>query len=181
MNRRLFLVSALALAPAAALAQSEHATYSGKRALPDTGGIDPKTDPRVVAVTSTLACNCGTCPHEPVNVCTCAVATRMRAEVAAMISKGKDGPVARAQMIADYGYGIVAAPPFAGINLIAWIGPFVLIGVVAVVLWAKLADWKKTSASKTDAAVKDGNPSSSAPSDPYLARIEAELQRGESR
>lgn len=180
MKRRAFLVSALSLAPALAVAQSDHATYSGKRELPDTGGIDPKTDPRVVAVTSTLACNCGTCPHEPVNVCTCGVAARMRAEVAAMISQGKDGPTARAQMIADYGYGIVAAPPFSGINLIAWIGPFVLIGIVAVVLWAKLADWKKRASTKLDAASPEAKPETGAPADPYLARIEAELSRGDS-
>lgn len=176
MNRRAFLIAgALSAIPLAAAAQGDHATYSGKKEMPDTGGVDPKTDPRVVAVTSTLACNCGTCPHEPVNVCTCGVAARMRAEVAQLVSQGKEA-TARDEMIARYGYGIVAAPPFSGLNLIAWIGPFILIGVVAAVLWAKLGDWKKTSKTKLDKSVAEKE---TPVQDPYLARIEDELRRGD--
>lgn len=180
MRRRAFLAAGAAslLAPIAALAQSEHATYSGNREMPDTGGVDPKNDPRVVAVTSTLACNCGTCPHEPVNVCTCGIAARMRAEVAQLVSQGKEA-TAREEMIQRYGYGIVAAPPFAGINLLAWLGPFALIGVIATVLWSKLGAWKKEAAVKTEAAANK-SASTEEPADPYLARIEAELRRGDS-
>lgn len=179
MKRRLFLATAaaLSLAPMAALAQADHANYSGAKA-PDTGGVDPKTDPRVTAVTSTLACNCGTCPHEPVNTCTCGTAARLRAEVAAFISQGMDSPQARVAMIEKYGYDIVAAPPFGGLNLLAWVGPFVLIGLVAGGLWFKLRDWKKVSASNAAENPIKTAQEPGAPVDPYMARIEAELERG---
>ena len=176
MNRRAFLGGAAALAaslPALALAQ-DHPDYSGEK-MPDTGGIDPKGDPRVRAVTASLACNCGTCPHEPVSTCTCGTAARMRAEVASFISKGMDGPQARAAMIEKHGYEIVAKPPFAGLNLIAWIGPFLAIAAVGGVLFYKLGDWQKAAAVKE----KERKPElADVPKDPYLAQIEAEMKRG---
>lgn len=176
MNRRSFLVTAavgLAIAPAVALAQ-DHPDYSGEK-MPDTGGIDPKSDKRVRAVTADLACNCGTCPHEPVSTCTCGTAARLRAEVASFISKGMDTSQARAAMIEKHGYEIVSKPPFAGLNLLAWIGPFLAIIAVACVLWFKLSGWKQVAKAK-EAERKPVAPD--APKDPYLARIEAEIERG---
>lgn len=173
MNRRAFLGAALALVPTVALAQ-DHPDYSGEK-MPDTGGIDPKSDPRVKAVTAELACNCGTCPHEPVSTCTCGTAARMRAEVASFVAQGMDSAQARAAMIEKHGYEIVAAPPFGGLNLLAWIGPFVVIGAVGGVLWLKLGEWKKAALVKE--AERKSAPSD-APKDPYLARIEAEIERG---
>jgi cytochrome c-type biogenesis protein CcmH len=163
------------LAPGAALAQ-DHANYSGAK-MPDTGGIDPKNDERVISVTSTLSCNCGTCPHEPVHTCSCGTAARLRAEVAAFISKGKSPEDARLAMIEQYGYDIVPKPPFAGFNLIAWIGPFLLIAIVgtAITLWLL-----RSSKRQTAIAAKPESGSSPAPvvPDAYLARIEAELKAG---
>lgn len=181
MNRRLFVASLVVLAPATALAQSDHVTYDGGK-IPDTKGIDPKTDPRVREVTTTLACNCGTCPHEPVSTCTCGVAARLRAEVAAFIADGQTPEQARASMIEKYGYGIVAKPPFGGLNLIAWIGPFVLIAAVAVLLLYKLKSWKQAGDAKAAAAAPaTGVPDAAPSSDPYRERIEAELREGSGR
>lgn len=177
MNRRMFLGAALALVPAIGLAQDHGDSNS---AMPDTGGIDPKSDPRVRAVTASLACNCGTCPHEPVSTCTCGTAARLRAEVAAFVSKGMDSTQARAAMIEKHGYEIVAAPPFAGLNLLAWVGPFVAIAVVAGLLWFKLGDWKKSALAKASKETARPAEPANAPKDPYLARIEAEMERGRS-
>jgi len=182
VNRRAFLGAALgasAMLPGIALAQ-EHPDYSGEK-MPDTGDIDPKSDPRVRAVTADLACNCGTCPHEPVSTCTCGTAARLRAEVASFISKGMDGSQARAAMIEKHGYEIVAKPPFSGLNLLAWIGPFVGIAAVGGVLWFKLGDWTKAAATSAEKTDKKNEPSDAA-KDPYLARIEAEMeQKGKGR
>lgn len=176
MRRRAFLAALLATAPAAALAQSDHVSYDGGK-LPDTKGIDPKTDPRVREVTTGLACNCGTCPHEPVSTCTCGTAARLRAEVAAFIANGQTPAQAKASMIGKYGYAIVAKPPFGGLNLIAWVGPFVLIAAVAAFLLYKLSSWKRVAAANA-VPVAPGPGGGAAPADSYRARIEAELREG---
>ena len=175
-----FVLAPIAAPPAHA--QEGHVSYSGAP-IPDTGGIDPKTDERVKAVTSGLACNCGTCPHEPVSTCTCGTAARLRAEVAAFISQGKTGDEARAAMIEKHGYEIVAKPPFGGLNLIAWIGPFVLIAAVGTFLFFRLKAWTRAAAGKQPApaaasASGEAAAGEGAPADPYLARIDAELREG---
>jgi cytochrome c-type biogenesis protein CcmH len=179
--RRRFLASLIVLAPVVAFAQSEHANYSGAK-MPDTGGIDPRNDERVTRVTSTLSCNCGTCPHEPVSTCTCGTAARLRAEVAAFISKGKSSEEARVAMIDQYGYDIVPKPPFGGLNLIAWIGPFILIAIVGtmITMWLLGGSRRQQKAAAAAGAKAGSGPSPDAAADPYLARIEAELKAGES-
>ena len=167
------LLVALMLFSAPALAQDHSSPFQGP--LPDFGNVDPKSDPRVVEITSKLGCNCGTCPHEPVDKCTCSYATRLRAEAAAGVYQGKSKEEIVAAMVTKFGETILPRPPFSGLNLVAYLGPFVVIAAVAVWLGFLMRTWKQRAAAKTAQA----KPSAPAADDPYLAAVDAELKKGD--
>lgn len=173
MKRLGLALALLWLAPTAFAQDAGHATEF-KGALPDTGGVDPKKDPRVVEITSTLACNCGTCPHEPLNVCNCGTATRLRAEIAAGISRGETKDVILAALIAAHGETILPTPPLRGLALVAYLGPF--IAIVGVGFWIGLVmrRWSKKAGLRRPEPGTNGG--GSAEKDPYLAAVEAELR-----
>lgn len=176
MSRTLRLLALVAMfaVPVAASAQDHASSFAGP--MPDTGGIDPKSDPRVVEITRDLACNCGTCPHEPVNVCTCGTAARLRADVAGFVSKGNDKDEVVALMVAKYSETILPKPPFKGLALVAYLGPFVAIAAVGTWLWFTIRRLSR-KASTTAAAAGSGNGATSPQDadDPYLAAIDREL------
>ncbi len=165
------VLAVAAVLPAPAAAQ-DHPSYGG--AMPDTGGVDPRTDPRVLEVTRGLACNCGTCPHEPVNTCTCGTAARLRAEVAAFVSQGKVREQIVAAMVDRYTEAILPRPPFAGFNLLAYLGPFAAIAVAVFALQRSIVRWRDRA---TATAGSTPPPATAAAPDPYLEAVEAELAR----
>lgn len=182
MATALALFASVPLAPVA-WAQDKH-TFAGP--LPDTGGIDPKLDPRVVSITTGFACNCGTCPNLPVGgsgACTCANADRMRANVASFISQGMDRGAIIAKMVELHGETILPKPPFAGLGLVAWLAPFVAITVVGGWLFVTLRRWSAKSQASMPAArprpEEGGAPRAPVPEDSYLAQVDAELERRE--
>jgi cytochrome c-type biogenesis protein CcmH len=171
VKRRLLLALPLLLLAAPAVRADDMAgAYRG--AMPDTGGIDPMNDPRVVKITSRLACDCGTCPHRPANECECSTAQRIRALTANKISKGMTGDDAIiASLVDELGETILPRPPFSGFNLVAYLGPFVAIGTIGLLLWRAIGRWQD-KASPEPAA----KPKTPATDDPYLAQVDAELK-----
>lgn len=176
MSRLLRLAAMIAMLamPSASFAQDHASKFNGP--MPDTGGIDPKSDPRVVEITKDLACNCGTCPHEPVNVCTCGTAARLRADVAGFVSKGNDKDEVVALMVAKYSETILPKPPFRGLALVAYLGPFAAIALVGTWLWFTIRRLSRKAATAAASAASTGpKPSAPAQDDPYLAAIDREL------
>ncbi len=168
----------LLLLPSVASAQDHESKFSG--AMPDTGGVDAKFDPRVVEITRGLACNCGTCPHEPVSTCTCGTAARLRADVAGMVSKGQEKDAIVTAMVAKYSETILPKPPFEGLALVAYLGPFLAIAGVGTWLWFTIRRMsRKAATTAATAAIKTGSAAPPAADDPYLAAIDRELSRRE--
>ena len=177
MKRRAFLAAPLLLVALPALGQTEM-DDPFKGALPDTKGVKyelgPDLDTRVVDIAKDLGCICGTCPHEPVSSCTCSTAKRIRAEIALGISQNKDKDAILGMVVNRFGETVLPKPPFSGLNLVAWLGPFVVMGGAA--FWIRgiaLKKWQAKAAQKQAAApapAKDAEP------DPYLAAVDAEIR-----
>lgn len=180
LSRALAVLALCAMAsvlPSVASAQDHESKFAG--AMPDTGGIDAKFDPRVVEITRGLACNCGTCPHEPVSTCTCGTAARLRADVAGMVSKGQEKDAIVAAMVAKYSETILPKPPFEGLALVAYLGPFLAIAGVGTWLWFTIRKLSRKAVTDATTAAKTGSAAPPAADDPYLAAIDRELSRRE--
>ncbi len=90
-----------------------------------------------------LMCRCGCnqvlleCNHVG-----CDYSERMRAELKAAIARGDSDQVILASFVQKYGPVVLAAPTTSGFNLVAWIAPFVALGVgTALAVWVVRA-WK---------------------------------------
>lgn len=190
MKRRAFLGAAvlaagLSIPVSSSFAQTEmNDPFKGP--IPDTGGVvydlGPDLDPRVIDITKDLGCICGTCPHEPVSTCTCGTARRIRAQVALGISKNQPTNVILADVVDKFGEQVLPKPPFSGFNLVAWLGPFVVIIGAGIWLLGRLRDWQKKSPALAAAGAAGGSVAvkrDTADADPYLAAVDAELARRE--
>ena len=185
MNRRRFAFlsfAAVAAAPLAARAQTEmDDPFKGPLpTLQQTGGIHyslgPDLDPRVIDIGKDLGCVCGTCPHEPVSTCTCGTAERMRATIALGLAQNKDKGSIVDMVTERFGEGAVPKPPFSGINLIAWLGPFAAIAVAVFWLRGKLKSWQHVPAGAgASAGAPAGGGGAGSAADPYMAALEKEL------
>jgi cytochrome c-type biogenesis protein CcmH len=104
------------------------------------------------------------------------VADRMRAFIRQRIAAGDTKSEIKDKLVAQFGEGVLAAPPARGFNLLAWLVPIVggLIAAVAVALLA--LRWSRTRAAPAGRPSKDGR----RPLDPELERrVDEELARFE--
>lgn len=104
------------------------------------------------------------------------IADRMRAFIRERIAAGDSESEISAALVAQFGEGVLAAPPKEGFNLLAWVLPLaggaVAIGALAVAL----RRWSRTRAESgaTAAPSANGRP----PLDPELERrLDEELAR----
>jgi cytochrome c-type biogenesis protein CcmH len=126
--------------------------------------------PTVNEVAEGLTCQCGcgltvaNCNHP-----TCEFAVPARAQIAKMIDEGKT----RAQIIAfyreQYGEKVLSSPTTQGFNLLAWIMPFVAVGIGGVLIGFAARRWRSNGASKP-AENSSGAPQQAARFDPELKR-----------
>lgn len=123
----------------------------------------------------TIRCDCG-CPAQSVKECTCARAEEMRVAIAAQAATGKSGDAIIAEYVGRYGEKILVVPAASGFNLVAWVGPGVMLVLVACVLFAVVRRWNRRSASQ--AAAEAAAPPSPAPAadDPYRARLARDME-----
>jgi len=140
--------------------------------------VDPQ---QVTVAAEAILCDCG-CHPQSVHDCACGRAEEMWSELAAEVAGGGPGgaPLTGEQVIAKWvaarGEKILVAPPAAGFNLVAWLGPLALLVGAAVALVAVLRRWA-ARAPLADAA----GPSGAAPEPPavdpaYLERIRRDLE-----
>jgi len=98
------------------------------------------------------------------------VANRIRAFIAARISAGDTKSEIERKLIAQFGPAIIAEPSRHGFGLLAWVLPFVAVGLGAVAVGAVAWRWSRTRPPVTPA----GGP----PLDPELdRRVDEELAR----
>lgn len=102
----------------------------------------PSTAITADEISAHLACSCGcgmtaaNCTHEG-----CTAAATMKSRVAKMVSQGRSKEEILDVFVAQFGDGVLAAPPKRGFSLTAWTLPFVAIAGGGVALYGLLARW----------------------------------------
>ncbi len=106
------------------------------------------------------------------------VADRMRAFIRERIAAGDTKSEIKAKLVAEFGEGVLAAPPKRGFNLLAWVLPLGGLGAAAVALAFVARRWLRVraEAAPRGGASVNGRP----PLDPELERrVDEELARFE--
>ena len=105
------------------------------------------------------------------------IADRMRAFMRARIAAGDSESEIKAKLVAEFGEGVLAAPPKRGFNLLAWLLP--LAGAIVGVATLAVAARRWVGARGTPAPA-DPSANGRAPLDPELERrLDEELARFE--
>jgi cytochrome c-type biogenesis protein CcmH/NrfF len=126
--------------------------------------------------TRAILCDCG-CHPQSIRDCACGRADELGRHIAGMIRDGMSGEQVIADFVERKGEQIRVAPLATGFNLVAWLGPTVLFLAGAVGLVFVLRRWRRTALLEADAS--SAAPASPAvdPDDPYLARLQKDLER----
>jgi cytochrome c-type biogenesis protein CcmH len=99
------------------------------------------------------------------------IANRIRQFISARIAAGDTESQIKAKLVAQFGPAILAEPSKHGFNLLAWVLPFVALGVGAVAVGWLAWRWSR---GRQEAPVPAGGP----PIDPELdRRVDEELAR----
>jgi cytochrome c-type biogenesis protein CcmH len=131
--------------------------------------------PTTAEVAEGLTCQCGCgLTVANCNMPTCGFSVPMRAEIDAMIRKGKN----RAQILAfyrhKYGEKVLSAPTAEGFNLLAWTMPFIALVLGGGLMVLVVGRWRSNAPSAPSGSKPAGEPSSF---DPELRRrLENELK-----
>lgn len=121
--------------------------------------------------TETILCDCG-CHPQSVAACACGRAAEMREEMRGMVEGGMTGEAVIASYVAQHGEKIRIAPEAQGFNLVAWVGPLVLLlgGVFGLVFLIRR--WS----GRRDAEALDTAPPALEADDPYVGKLRRELE-----
>lgn len=92
---------------------------------------DLDEEERVGRITSNIVCDCG-CANLIVRTCGCGRAAEMIEEVRGLLRAGNTETLVYALLEEKYGPSIHAAPKPEGFNLLAWVVPFVALGLGAI-------------------------------------------------
>jgi cytochrome c-type biogenesis protein CcmH len=104
------------------------------------------------------------------------VADRMRAFIRERIAAGDSENEISAALVAQFGEGVLAAPPKEGFNLLAWVLPLAGGALAIGALGVALRRWSRTRAEPDAAAAPSAN--GRPPLDPELERrLDEELAR----
>ncbi len=114
---------------------------------------------------------CPLCAGLTVDVCELEVCDDMKEVIAQKIAAGESEKAIQAYFIEQYGQKVVAKPSTSGFDLIAWILPFVAvgIGVIGLTLWLR----NRPSPQPQPIPVRPTDSTE----DPYSAQLERELRR----
>ncbi len=117
---------------------------------------------------------CPTC-ETSLAVSSSPIAERMRAFIRARIAAGDTKSEIKGRLVAEFGEGVLAAPPKRGFDLVAWILPLAGLTLAAIVLGVLARRWLRgVPPAAPRAAPSNGRP----PLDPELERrLDEELAR----
>lgn len=75
---------------------------------------------------------CAVCQNQPISESNADLARDMRAIIREQLAAGKSREEIIDYFVARYGDYVLLKPPYEGVGLLVWVGPLVLIGVLAV-------------------------------------------------
>ena len=136
------------------------------------GPIPPGADPvEFEKAARTILCDCG-CHPQAAYDCACGRAARIREDIALQIGNGRNGEEVVEAYVAIGGEQVRIAPTARGFNLVAWLGPTFLLLAATLGLVLVLRRWKHTASGTAPPPASRLDPD-----DPYLARLERDLER----
>ena len=139
------------------------------------GGVGFGADPvsfQDLEESLTCQCGCGLTVHS-CNHLQCPSAIPLREEIRAQMNEGKDKAAILAYFSNKYGEKILSAPTAVGFNLVAWVTPFVVVGLGGVFLGIAVKRW---SARSRSAEAPVAVPPAPQPASPYNKVLEKELK-----
>ncbi len=132
-------------------------------------GNGPVTDDDVNRVAKQLYCP--VCENIPLDVCPTQACTQWRATIREKLVAGWSDQQIKDYFAAQYGERVLAQPKTDGFSVLVWIIPPVAVLAGAFVLWRFLRGSPKPAVVTAPAEATGGE------TDPYVARLEQELER----
>lgn len=119
----------------------------------------------------TCQCGCGLTVHS-CNHLQCPSALPLRDEIRAQMALGNDKDTILTYFADKYGEKILSSPTTSGFNVMAWVTPFLVLGISTVLLTLMLARWTRRG------QAPPGPPSGAAGAgeSPYTKILEKELR-----
>jgi cytochrome c-type biogenesis protein CcmH len=116
---------------------------------------------------------CPVCENTPLDVCPTQACAQWRDLIRQKIALGWNDQQIKDYFVAQYGDRVLAEPPTRGLNWLIYVLPPLFIAIAVYILYRILRRMKQQVVSVTHVEGK----STEAPSDPYLNRMEEELNR----
>jgi cytochrome c-type biogenesis protein CcmH len=116
------------------------------------------------------------CPdcHTTLALSDAPIADRMRAFIRARLGAGDTKSEVKDKLVAEFGEGVLAAPPARGFNLLAWVLPLAGLLLGGIVLAVMARRWSRAGKRAPGDAAQDGR----GPLDPATERrLDEELAR----
>jgi cytochrome c-type biogenesis protein CcmH len=136
-------------------------------AVPAFAQGDPPTDDEVNAIARELYCP--VCENVPLDVCPTQACEQWRATIREKLEIGWGEEQIKQYFVDQYGARVLATPPAEGLNWLVYVLPPLAFLGGAVVLWRTVQAWRREEV--------EPMPEPDISSDPYMARLEEELQR----
>jgi cytochrome c-type biogenesis protein CcmH len=118
---------------------------------------------------------CPVCENTPLDVCPTEACRQWRDLIRQQLSQGWTEEQIKHYFAEQYGARVLAEPPRAGFNWLAYLLPPVIILAAAFLLLRAMRAW--TRPARASAAAKPAPDKSEAPQDEYVARLEEELKK----
>lgn len=135
--------------------------------IADAQENEPVTDDDVNRVANQLYCP--VCENIPLSSCATQACTQWRGTIREKLEAGWDEQQIKDYFVSQYGERVLAEPRSEGFTLLVWVIPPLAVIVGAFVVWQFLR-----RAARPAQATPEATP---AASDPYVARLEQELER----
>ena len=170
------LSATLALAPAKAFGQQQEMRREG---------VVVKQSETERSLFKQLLCYCGTCPHEPLDTCTCGTAHEARGWAREQLASGKSNNEIVTAYAKLHGSENVVVQADTGVNRAIWAVPFgFALGGIGLV-WQLSRRWRRATIADDEKKEKlageveeqsDEEPLESSGRDDYDDRLDAELK-----
>ena len=158
---------------AAVLLASALLVVGGSGVAQNPAGVANSNDAAFRRVSNRILCQCGCnlTAYACEGTMLCSVSSAMRKDAERMLASGMTADQAIKAFAADYGEGILAAPPKSGFDLTAWVLPFVVLGAGGLLVAFSIKAWRPKAAAEGAGEVEVQ------PDPKYLERIEKELEQ----
>lgn len=113
---------------------------------------------------------CPVCENTPLDVCPTEACRQWRDLIRQQLSEGWTADQIKQYFVQQYGARVLDQPPAAGLNVLFYVVPGLIIVGGAVLLLRAMRTWSRTS------PAAPAKPDQPAPADEYVARLEEELK-----